>query len=491
MSSPRSAHLGLLVAAALAAAIVGYAWFRVATFSAATGPRRVQWYDTDGQAIDTAPVGASLGSITLGEGLVLEDRLIVWTGKGERGGRQGLASIDPARGTARIAWPHASKYGVTIEAAAVRDRDTFAVLLHSARDTAAGTLSYNAVGIAGRDGWLREPTTVHEWKAGPSPADDVRAIGMAWIDGAVEVALLTTRVSAVASVEEAVSIVRIGMTEAPVVRSQSFACDCSVELALPGATGWTLVVRDEGKVMLADAAGTLSPAPDTLRDLDGWHWDRSALGLRPALGRGAEPRIERDGTRTEVTTPVPGWEPYILQYRMEWADGALHPSRVWHSPGDDRYRVLARRLGERTVFTSSDNDRELELVGATPEGLRPVVRADMGGRFHYGAFLPRAQGGYYWLTGRGEYVTLDAALHRIDSLSLSHHLRTRGSTGDFIDEEEHVWKMGWALFGLPILLVVALGLAWRSREWRLAATVACVVYAVSGSVVLVKVLPFL
>jgi len=177
----------------------------------------------------------------------------------------------------------------------------------------------------------------------------------------------------------------------------------------------------------------------------------------------------------------------------------LRSERMWGRDRDD-ISILAQRVGGRTIVTASI-DEDLQLVGPSPDALRPTIYNSTSYHFRIGVFLPRPGGGYHWVSGEGQYVTLDDQLQRIDPLPLRHHLRTRGSVGDFIDEPEHERALGWALFGLPALALVGLALAFFLRErhedgtrgpWRLGFVMAALVaYAVTGGWALVRVLPLL
>jgi hypothetical protein len=153
--------------------------------------------------------------------------------------------------------------------------------------------------------------------------------------------------------------------------------------------------------------------------------------------------------------------------------------------------VIAQRVGDRTILTSSQGE-DLQLIGDRPDRLRPTIYQSLSEGFEIGVFLPRASGGYYWVDGNGDYITLDARLRRTDRLSLREHLRRRGSVGAFIDEPAHVVQLALALFGLPVLALVGLLAGVRRGSLRTGPLLAALVlYVIVGGIALVKVLPLL
>lgn len=489
----------------LAALLCGYAWYRTLTFDRPTGPRTVAWYDAGGALVDTARVDRRVGDTSMHDALVLGDRLIVSTDGPARDGRSargGFAWIAPSVGQARIAWPLDTKHS-RVEGAAVRDPDTFALMLHTGRDTGDGVREYLAVAIAGRDGWLRPPEIVVEWTA-PRPGERggrPLLLGMSWVDGELEAVLTHPSSDDVHGSQSPPDIVRVPVSGARTVRSHALGCtDCSVYGALPGPKGWTIIVHTNAGVRLSDGAGGTAPAPPALAWWSYGNSDRAALGtLWAAFGFG-EPRVERDGSRSEPAPPIAGWTQLPTARRLEWIDGVLRSQRLWARNREDS-SVLAQWIGGRTIVTASDPDADLQLVGFAPDALRPTIYNTGSSDFRIGTFLPRRGGGYYWVDGDGDYVTLDDQLRRLDPLPLRHHLRTRGSASDSIDEPEHELALRWALFGLPILGLVGLVVARRVRDrlpdggrgpLPLGVLIAAFgVYVITGGLAFLKVLPML
>jgi hypothetical protein len=487
--------IGLLVAGSLAGIVAAYAWYRTLTFDRPTVPHAVAWYDATGKLIGGDPrSGAGLFSIVIG------DRLILFVDPPEGHGPGGIAWIRPASAEGRNAWPIPSSYVVTAEGVAVRDQNTFAVVIHGARDARSGTIDALSVGIAGRDGWLRAPVTVAEWVDDPDPRKSGRPIplAMSWVGGELEIVLTRPTAEDPYGSSSPVQITRIGRTGQPAVRSQSLGCDCSVIGALPRARHWTLAVANTQRVMLSNPDGSLMPAPE-LAEWDRYRTDRSALGSLWFPADPGQNRIERDGSLTEPMPPPPGWEARHTFRRLVWDGGVVRAEQLW-TRSDERFSLLARRVGERTILTASTGD-DLELIGDRLDRLRPTIQGTRSGGFQFGVMLPRAGGGFYWTSDGGEYVALDADLRRVDPRSLRHHLRTRGSVGESIDEPQHEQKLGWSLFGLPILAAVGFAIGRIVRDRHPDGTrgpfvhapliAALVLYALSGGATLAKVLPLL
>jgi hypothetical protein len=367
------------------------------TFDAPTGPQAVTWYDASGRPI-VGDHASHAGNALMHYSFVIGDRLIlvVDAPKGHEPG--GVAWIRPAIAEARIAWPVITKHVLAPEGVAVRDANTFSLILHSARDTPSGAIEYLTAGIAGRNGWVRPPVTVAEWVDNGDPMKGGRPLllGMSWIDGELEVALTHPTAEDPYGSSSPVQIARISAAGQPVVRSQSLGCDCNVIGALPRDKHWTLVVRKQA-VMLSDPDGSVRPAPQ----LAGWDEhdsDRSALGTLWAASARGENRVARDGTISQPAPPLPGWKPIVSFERYIWLDGAVHQKRLW-SPDGESLDVLAQEVGDRAILTASFGE-DLQLVGDRIDRLRPTIYNSTSYGFQIGEMLPRAGGGFYWTRAR-------------------------------------------------------------------------------------------
>ena len=129
--------------------------------------------------------------------------------------------------------------------------------------------------------------------------------------------------------------------------------------------------------------------------------------------------------------------------------------------------ALVQRVGDGLVMTEYRKRGAEETLVVSPfEGVpygksQPVART----RRHYscgelfeGAFAPRPGGGHWLVTPDGCNVALGQALERQDGLSIREHLERRGSLMMSWKESRHEWMLSWALFGLPIsILLGALG----------------------------------
>jgi hypothetical protein len=419
-------------------------WYRALVFSGPTGPRVVQWQDAQERAL------ACDRDLFLDDTLVLGERLIVRNPCNARG----LAWIDPAHGLAKVAWP--ADIGM-IAGVAVRDRDTFAIVYEAEiRDRAKGPGPL-MLGIAARDKWARPPIKISE----PAEIRDgersesALVLAAAWHDGAAEVVITVPTAEDRFGQSSAPNLVRFGLDGERQIRTFPTACAKKgrhhVAGAVLGREAWNLVVdtyKSHEGARLVDS--TCEPvAGSTLQWEPTGRPDRTALGTLfwNGLARGEE-RVNAQGLPWPTPTLVTGWVPSHLSH-LAWTEEeglrSLHP---W-VPSQDRFDLYAHEIGKRVLYTMRPRDysgpKAPLLMGTSPETLKVAVLSSS-----VGTFLARP-GGYYWVTGNGEFVTLDDALHRVDSLPLLAHLREH-TTSLLIPT---TWSLYWILFGLPIAFVLA------------------------------------
>lgn len=505
----------------LALLVSGYSWWRAASFDAPTGPRRVTWRDAEDRVINP---GVSAG-VTMQRPMILGDRLIVqdWDSKA-------FAWISPRQGQAKLAWPLPAplRGASSLSGLAVRDAETFA-FAETHRDNFRGEVY---VGISGAMGWSRAPAPVVRWELPDGWASSQPTVlGMAWIGGELELVLTHNTADDPFGRRHPPDVVRIPERGAPVIRSHPLPCeDCSVLGALPTDRGWKLIAASSfyKTEMMIDAAGAVTPLPP---ELAWWTDDRARddseltrLGsLERDPGRGYV--VHRDGSRrAEPPPPMEGFVPQSSpSARLELVDGELHTRQLYRREGT-RY-LLAQRaavragdgrsIGERVFYIdSSPADSSVQLVGAHPDRLRPALYHSSLGGFRGGVFLPGPGGGYYWVSGAGEYVTLDEQLRRVDPLPLLQHQRAPAARGHFIGKPSPVRYLAWALFGLPLCLAGGALIVWVGRrnkfldgklelkpisKWRLqdwldelaGLRISSLLYAISGALALHQVLPLL
>jgi hypothetical protein len=453
----------VLVAGALGLLISGLAWSRTLRDDRVTGPHKVEWRGPDDRPLPTEPYAPCESSLM--QGAFVHDRRLIMACSWDDD-ISGLVWIDPARGVARLEWPATRPVRFRhTRALALRPDGSFGV----AFDGTVEAQDALAAGIAGRDGWLVAPMVVHKKAAGEE--GDALLLAMAWIGDALELVMTRPLGDDLYGSRRAPEVVRIrqGKPLERVVHPAQMSENHYLVLALPGKRGWTLGLRGpDDTALLADEAGAITARTGAWWGDFGEHHrsDLAALGMLGALLSPDAPIVEPDGTRHPIPAPpVPGFTPLIAFERHLMIGGVLRTKRMWtRSP--EQIDVMAQSVDGRTVVTAtSPDDEDVQLVGDHPDRLRPTIRNSTSYGFRAGEFLP-APGGFYWVNGEGEYVTLDQELRRIDPLSLVHHLRTRGSVGDFIDEPGHVVGAGWALFGFPIMLALGLLLSWLAYGAR-------------------------
>lgn len=447
----------------LALLVAGLAWFRLSTFQRITGPHQVAW-----RAADDTPLAQTSPGSGGNTSFVLDRRLIVSV-HGKAPNEMGFAWIDPIHGEAKIAWPVPEALHPFVPlGVATRGPDTFAVafLLHT------GPVRGYSVGIAGRDGWLRAPAPVLSWPESPPGEVGIPILlGMAWSDGELELVFTHPSGEDPFGDRQAPDVVRVPAEGAPRITPHPYRCErCTVVGAVQDEHGWNILARGSERdvTLIVDPQGAALPAPGALA----W-WgefgagslaDRAALGT--LWGRATPSTVvERDGSRHPIeSAPIADFTPLHTE-RFELVEGTVRQHLLWYLPQDE-FRTLAQRVAGRTVVTSTPSqDDELQLVGDDPSRLHPALHGSLTYSFRAGHFLPRDDG-FVWVAADGAYVTLDRNLQRTDPLSIVQHLRTRGSAGSFLDEPRHVWLFGWVLFGLPVVLVLGLGLAWARRRNR-------------------------
>lgn len=117
-----------------------------------------------------------------------------------------------------------------------------------------------------------------------------------------------------------------------------------------------------------------------------------------------------------------------------------------------------------------------------------------------GALVDRRQGGHWLVSPSGCVMAVSEDAQRADPLSLTAHLLRRGSTCTDCRSVGTLSALGWVLFGLPVSLVAGFGLIelMGGRRRRIAPppafrilTVTVLLYDVSAALLLIELLPLL
>src|SRR5580704_9139383 len=472
-----------LVLLASAGALDGYAWYLTCSAHPATGPHRMVWHRGDGSLAPTDPHDVDPYAKCEGEDIALT--FAVW----ERGlfvrcdeetsVGVGWALLDPATGQAALRWPAPSHNGYT-HALVPGPEHQLAIIYGGIDDNDL------SVGIATHDVGARPPESLGR----------VHYDAAAWVGTNLEI--VVTKLGAAADSSDMYftrphSVITIGKG-ATTTREVPALCpepDCAEpQLVYRAAGRWVFedwghattesgehvpgrfsgpgfaetVDRAEQGTLTATTSGALAQSTPVL------HADGTA-GASPPLPAGVLPDRLVDEARFEI-------DEHGIRRRPRWFIGA-------------GYGVMMENIAGRSLFWSHDRSELTRVADSAAQlaAARPVVRSSPS--LEQRGFIPDGHDGYWLVDVSGEYVHLDHALARIDPLTLREHLRQRGSVGPFIDEPEHERKLAWALFGLPVLLLVGacFGLSRRdaklrwSPPWSRLALVAAV-YLVTGGLAL-------
>lgn len=455
----------------LALILAGYGWYRAVRFDGPTGPHLVAWRGPDDQPLVTD--GDDVGDWQLSNAMMLGERLIVLHRDGE-GGPNGFAWISPRLGQAKLAWPLPPQlFGSTLFGLAARDAETFAFVEQVVSKDGGETY----VGIAGPSGWTVVPWPVSSWeRRGEAQSGNPIVLGMAWRGDALELVLTHPRSDDAFGTWSAPDVIRVPLDGAPVVTARPMPCrSCVLHAALATERGWRLVatsMRGEAVMLFDEQNALVTPLPP---EMAWWSQpsredtDMVRLGsLWQGVGRGY--LVKEDGTRMATPSPIAGFAPMLDYGRFELVDGRLHGRpryRRQSPPGETSLRLVGGRGSDaedaRLIATLASASEDTALIGDSPEAMRAAVKGHSAYRFDFGAFL-RRPGGYYAVTGDGQYITLDEELRRVDPLSLAQHLRTRGSDDARLDEPWRVAALGWVLFGLPLCLGGGALACWLERR---------------------------
>ncbi|HEX4419605.1 MAG TPA: hypothetical protein VH165_16945 [Kofleriaceae bacterium] len=473
----RAVAIVIIVAAVVLAAV---AWLVTLRCQPATGPRRMTWRKADGALLvkrtDVAyPFDGCDGDIGM--------NLAVWNGgmivscdHEELG--VGWAFLDPRTGEARLRWPVPPGGMLARTVGVIPGPDHQLAIVYEAK-----LESDLLAGVARADGWASPPINLGRR----------RYHAAAWVGGKLELATRPTSDADPFGFQAPIEIITLDGA-AYTSRVALPACDSpciTPEIGYRAGGRWVFEIDGHalGEGGQPTTAVLDTPSSEGMVDLVA----HGRLDTPAALSLGEDtPGIGPDGKVTHPAGPPrPGLRP-IRQDRFT-IDGAIRRRPQWRIGRSNRW--LFEQVGDRTIaWHTGEDDRVWVTDEPVSEDGMPAVAAVA--RWSLGlahrVILTDDAGGFWMIDGSGEYLHLDAALHRTDPLSLRMHLAQRGSLGTHIDEPEHEQALGWALFGLPLLVAGVALAAWLAKATPgRVVVVAAVLYLATGGWALLHVLPLL
>jgi hypothetical protein len=477
----RVAAIAVVAAAVL---VMAGAWIGAFTCAPATGPRHMTWHKADGSPPtdppgDPYPFDGCRGDIGL--------TLAVWNGgvimpcEDEAIGI-GWAFLDPRTHDATLRWPLAPGGKSARTRGLIPGPDGQLAIVFETN--LPGDI---VVGIARADGWTRPPDNLG--RAG--------YLAAAWVGGTLELVIHRTTADDKYGMQTALEVITL---DGAARRTRIAVAACNESCMTPqivyrAGARWVFEGNDHAVAEGGEAVPAAFSDDPFVSMID-----RSAHGdlevpAALALGRDA-PVIDAAGKPAHP--PPPPRAGLRVARQTRYAIGATLERRTQWVAGRNT-RAVIEQVGGRTLTWHTDDDDRVRIAetSLTPEevpAVAPVVHWSQG--LATRVFVPDDAGGFWLVDGSGEYIHLDRALHRTDPLPLRTHLRQRGSLGPHIDEPSHVWTLGWALFGLPVLLAGYAVLAVLAGEvraiWRIRTfVVVAVVYLATAAWALLQVAPLL
>ena len=453
MADPRA-----IVAVGLATSVAALAWYATLTIEPITGPSRMVWHRADGSPAVEADPDYSNGGCTGDIGL----EIAAWHGGAlvscdSAAIGIGWAFLDPAAGEARLRWP--------------AERNQFTVgLIPGPHGELAIVFEPHlstdlAFGIATIDGWRRPPESLGK----------VTYRAAAWIGDDLQLVVTPSTTSDSMPAHTIVTIHGNARTDRTGIASCGTDCFAS-----------QIVYRAHDHWVFEGYAGSVTETGEPATPIFDDNLFPSMIELLaagrldspPTLSLGMPtPALVAGGTVTTVVPPVDRVPISQIRYAIEGSTIARQP--LWKL--DERLRFLVERVQGRDLARLYDDEGRVRVADhVEPEAvapLHPIAHWDQG--LEKRILLPDDRDGYWFVDSSGEYLHLDHALHRLDPRSLREHLTERGSLGPHIQEPTHVYVLGWALLGWPILLLGAV-VAGRGKPRTKHVLVVAAVYLVTG-----------
>lgn len=472
-----TATAALLVAVALAVA----AWGLVLASSPVTGPQPMAWHKADGSPPTVAADpfnrfrGCSLADVNLD--------MAVWNGgvivpcRDEALGI-GWAFLDPRTQQATLRWPLTQNGDVLFTQGLLPGTGQRLAIVFQ-QSIAGDTF----IGIANAGGWERAPQTLGR----------VRYLAGAWVGNSLELAVVPVTADDRYGLFAAVKVIAIeGNGRRERVAIPACGTDCHTpQMAYRAGGRW--VFEDAGRAV-AEGGESVTPVfpGRTLYEGDVDLVAQGKLRTPSTLSLGHEdtPGIGADGKPTHAAPPPWSGMRVVRQNRFTIDDGAVRRRPQW---ADASLRAITEQVGDHALTWHTDDSDQVRITDARRPAIDTMSARAAVTQWPQGLasrlFLPDATGGFWLVDSAGESIHLDNALRRTDPLSLRQHLRSSRSAVP-------VYALGWALFGLPILLLLCVGLSMgiaprrpgaRDRAIKLAS----VLYLVSAGWALLQVVPLL
>jgi|GEM_PF-6541449 len=469
------------IAALVPAVVLAVAAWGLALFSSpVTGPQPMAWHKADG-----SPPTAAADSPYGVRGCVLADinfDMALWNGgvivpcRNEALGA-GWAFLDPRKQEATLRWPLPDSGEVLYSVGLVPGSDKrFAIVFQLALPGDA------FVGVAGPQGWERAPENLGR----------VRYLAGAWVGSRLELVVVPLTGADRFGFRSPVKVLAFEGTER---RERVAVPACGNECQTP-----KIAYRAGGRWVFENAGGAIAEGGEPVapafpgRTLNDDDLDLVAQGrLRTpttlSLGRPDTPGIGADGKPSNASPPPWSGMRVVRQNRFA-IDDVLRRRPQW---GNEALSAITEQVGDRTLTWHTDSDDHVRISGAPQPAAEAISALPAVAQWPQAlasrVFVPDGTAGFWLVDSAGESIHLDSALRRTDPLSLRQHLlSSRGAVP--------LYALGWALFGLPILLAVCVGLSLcigprrpvvRERPVQLAA----VLYLVSAGWALFQFVPLL
>ncbi|VAW74056.1 hypothetical protein MNBD_GAMMA12-2734 [hydrothermal vent metagenome] len=206
-----------------------------------------------------------------------------------------------------------------------------------------------------------------------------------------------------------------------------------------------------------------------------------------------------------VNDPRPArkhWKPVYTNSWLETAKSTLELRHkpLWITGNADKehgeYSRLARAYRDGWLVTDYWKGKlRLQILNTKGVITQSNVVAKLGNcrELHsQGIHITRPDGGFWLLSPYGCQINLSKDLQRLDPYSISDHLRSRGSINLDRNERIHIKVLVWVLFGLPVSLIVFLGLAYYRQKTSIAVIInASTFHIITSGIIMIELWPLL